>query len=110
MAEYKTILDKIIENYACRKRTEEIEKYFADRLLNEWRIKYLKPVVKEHPAFVSQPHPLGGEMKNWSDNPAIELLNVDDIAQCILDDNRYGVGMTKTPRLKIGGFFPLTDS
>lgn len=102
MANYKTILDKIIENYACRKRTEEIEKYFADRLLNEWRIKYLKPVIKEHPAFVSQPHPLGGEMKNWSDNPAIELLNVEDIAQRILDDNKYGVNVLITTHSRLG--------
>ena len=89
MSDYKTILDKIIENYACRKRTEDIEGYFANRMQKDLHIKYLKPVVKERPAFVSRPHPLGGAMKNWSLNPDADELDLDDLAQTVHDNNRY---------------------
>lgn len=102
MANYKYILEEIARNYACRKRAEDIEKYLADRLQNEWRIKYLKPVVKEYPAFVSQPHPLGGEMRNWSANPAIELIDAGDIARRILEANKYGADVQMTTHSRLG--------
>jgi hypothetical protein len=101
MAEYKTFLDKMVENYACRKRSEDIENYVADQMQKKLHIKYKKTYVKEYPAFVSKPHPLGGGMENWSVNPDPKLMDVEDLAERILGDNQYGVDvrMTTYPRL-----------
>jgi hypothetical protein len=101
MANYLKILNEVAKNYACRKRIEEIERYLERRLGQELQIKYIKPLIEEQPAFKSLPHPLGGEMRNWSINPAAEMLDVYDLAQCILDSNKnnLAVQMTTYPRL-----------
>lgn len=88
MADYANFLKEVVRNYACRKRIEDIESYLAKRLLQELHIKYLKPLITEVPAFRSLPHPFGGEMRNWSVNPAAEMLDVHDLAQSILDNGR----------------------
>ena len=88
MADYANFLKEVVRNYACRKRIEDIESYLAKRLLQELHIKYLKPLVTEVPAFRSLPHPFGGEMRNWSVNPAAEMLDVHDLAQSVLDNGK----------------------
>ena len=90
MSDSKKILWAIVKNYACRKRIEEIENYISNRLQQEFQIKYLKPVMMEFPATTTPSHPFGGEMRNWSENPSAELLDVYDLAQSILDNNKYG--------------------
>ncbi|MBQ3721527.1 MAG: hypothetical protein II850_11210 [Fibrobacter sp.] len=88
MADYANFLKEVVRNYACRKRIEDIESYLAKRLLQELHIKYLKPLITEVPAFRSLPHPFGGEMRNWSVNPAAEMLDVHDLAQSVLDNGK----------------------
>ena len=88
MADYANFLKEVVRNYACRKRIEDIESYLAKRLLQELHIKYLKPLITEVPAFRSLPHPFGGKMRNWSVNPAAEMLDVYDLAQSVLDNGK----------------------
>lgn len=88
MADYANFLKEVVRNYACRKRIEDIESYLAKRLLQELHIKYLKPLIMEVPAFRSLPHPFGGEMRNWSVNPAAEMFDVHDLAQSVLDNGK----------------------
>ena len=88
MADYANFLKEVVRNYACRKRIEDIESYLAKRLLQELHIKYLKPLITEVPAFRSLSHPFGGEMRNWSVNPAAEMLDVHDLAQSVLDNGK----------------------
>lgn len=88
MADYANFLKEVVRNYACRKRIEDIESYLAKRLLQELHIKYLKPLITEVPAFRSLSHPFGGKMRNWSVNPAAEMLDVHDLAQSVLDNGK----------------------
>lgn len=88
MADYANFLKEVVRNYACGKRIEDIESYLAKRLLQELHIKYLKPLITDVPVFRSLPHPFGGEMRNWSVNPAAEMLDVHDLAQSILDNGK----------------------